>query len=121
MAEAVRTKRVYEPADPGDGARVLVDRIWPRGLRKEDAALTLWLKEIAPSTALRHWFGHRPERWDEFRRRYGEELDRNPDAVARLRELAKGGPVTLLFAAHDAERSNAAALAEYLRRHERRG
>jgi len=118
MTAEIRAKRIYDPAHPADGARVLVDRIWPRGVRKEAAALTLWLKEIAPSNALRQWFGHAPERWDEFRHRYHEELDRNTEAVRRLRELSGAGCLTLLFAAQDRERNNAVALAAYLRARE---
>jgi uncharacterized protein YeaO (DUF488 family) len=107
-------KRVYDPPSGGDGQRVLVDRVWPRGLTKDKAELTLWLKEIAPSTELRKWFGHDPERWDEFRRRYRAELDGNDAAVAELRSLLKKGKVTLLYGAHDETHNNAVALAEYL-------
>lgn len=114
MTTEIRAKRIYDPPEPTDGARVLVDRIWPRGVRKEAVALTLWLKEIAPSTALRQWFGHAPERWDEFRHRYAAELDNNIEGVRRLRDLASGGRLTLLFAARDLEHNNAVALAEYL-------
>jgi uncharacterized protein YeaO (DUF488 family) len=120
MSVEIRSKRIYDPADPADGARVLVDRIWPRGMAKDAATLALWLKEIAPSTALRQWFGHEPERWDEFCRRYREELDANGEAVRRLRNLAGEGRLTLLFAANDRERNNAVALADYLRLEERR-
>ncbi|HEU4617813.1 MAG TPA: DUF488 domain-containing protein [Gammaproteobacteria bacterium] len=116
MAERldIRTKRVYDPPDAADGARVLVDRVWPRGVRKESAKLALWLKEIAPSTELRRWFGHDPERWEEFRRRYRAELERNGEAVARLRELAKRGRVTLVYSARDTEHNQAVALADFL-------
>lgn len=120
MSVEIRTKRIYEAADLADGARVLVDRIWPRGMAKEAAALTLWLKEIAPSTALRQWFGHQPERWDEFCRRYRGELDANGEAVKTLRDLAVERRLTILFAADDRERNNAAVLADYMRREERR-
>jgi uncharacterized protein YeaO (DUF488 family) len=114
----LQIKRVYEaPAPaPGDGRRVLVDRVWPRGLRKERLADALWLKEIAPSTALRQWFGHRPERWTEFRKRYARELNANPQAVAQLRALMKRGTVTLLYGARDTEHNQAVALARYLAR-----
>lgn len=115
MTADFRIKRIYAPIDPTDGARILVDRLWPRGIQKQAAALTLWLREIAPSAALRRWFGHDPERWDEFRRRYREELDRNVETVDRLATLSRTGPVTLLFAARDQERNDAVALAEYMR------
>lgn len=95
-------------------ASVLVDRIWPRGIAKKEAALTLWLKEIAPSDALRKWFGHEPERWAEFQKRYRAELDANGDAVAQLRNLSREGKVTLLYGAHDEAHNNAVALAGYL-------
>ncbi|TXL70906.1 DUF488 domain-containing protein [Vineibacter terrae] len=111
----LRIKRAYDPPDTEDGARVLVDRLWPRGLSKEHAALTLWLKEIAPSTALRQWFGHDPARWMEFRRRYSAELMDNQDAVARLGDLLKAGRVTLVYGAHDAQHNQAVALAEHMR------
>ena len=113
----IRIKRAYEPADKDDGARVLVDRLWPHGLSKERAALTLWLKEIAPSEELRKWFGHDPERWKEFVHRYRAELGHNEAAVAQLRELSEEGRVTLLYAAHDSEHNNAVALAAYLQEH----
>jgi uncharacterized protein YeaO (DUF488 family) len=117
MSRKIRTKRVYEPPAAEDGTRVLVDRMWPRGISKADAALDHWFKDIAPSAALRKWFGHKPERWTEFRKRYARELDDNPDAVAALRAMLKRGAVTLLFAAHDAERNNAEALRQYLVSH----
>jgi uncharacterized protein YeaO (DUF488 family) len=111
---SLRTKRIYELADPADGQRVLVDRLWPRGVSKAAAGLDLWLKAIAPSDDLRHWFGHDPELWVEFQARYAAELDANPDAVAELRALMAKGPVTLVYAAHDTEHNNALALAAYL-------
>ncbi len=113
-ATEIRIKRAYDPPEPEDGARVLVDRLWPRGLRKEAAALTLWLKDIAPSAALRQWFGHDPSRWDEFVRRYRAELGGNQEAVGRLADLLRQQTVTLLYAAHDQEHNNARALALYL-------
>ena len=113
----IRIKRVYDPPDEADGTRVLVDRLWPRGLRKENATLTLWLKEIAPSPELRKWFGHDPARWTEFSRRYRAELERNDEAVARLADLSKRGPLTLLYAAHDTLHNHAPVLAAYLRDH----
>ena len=88
-ASHVRLKRAYEPAAPDDGVRVLVDRLWPRGLRKADAAIDRWMKDIAPSTELRQWFGHDPERWPEFHRRYARELQQQAVAVDELRELAR--------------------------------
>jgi uncharacterized protein YeaO (DUF488 family) len=111
----LRLQRIYEPPHPDDGARVLVDGLWPRGVTKDKAALTLWLKAIAPSNALRQWYDHDPAKWDEFRRRYGQELDANTAPVAQLREIIAAGPTTLLFAAHDSDHSNAAALADYLK------
>ncbi|TPK69341.1 DUF488 domain-containing protein [Mesorhizobium sp. B2-4-19] len=114
MAFDLMVKRIYEPPAADDGQRVLVDRIWPRGVSKEHAALALWLKEIAPSDALRKWFGHEPERWAEFQKRYRVELDRNDEAVTQLRDLLRAGKVTLLYGAHDEAHNNAVALAEYL-------
>jgi uncharacterized protein YeaO (DUF488 family) len=111
----LRIKRVYEPAADGDGQRVLVDGVWPRGVTKQDAALDLWLKEIAPSTGLRKWFGHDPERWEEFQRRYRAELAENEPAVAQLLRLLKAGPVTLLYGAHDVAHNQAVVLADYIR------
>jgi uncharacterized protein YeaO (DUF488 family) len=116
-AADIRIKRVYDPPDDADGTRVLVDRLWPRGLRKENAAFTLWLKEIAPSPALRKWFGHDPVRWMEFSRRYRAELTRNDETVARVADLSKHGPLTLLYAAHDTAHNHALVLAAYLRDH----
>jgi uncharacterized protein YeaO (DUF488 family) len=113
----IRIKRVYDPTDKDDGTRVLVDRLWPRGLRKEEAALTLWLKEIAPSPELRKWFGHDPARWTEFGDRYHAELAGNDAAVVRLTDLLKRGPVTLVYAAHDTAHNHAVVLGSYLREH----
>ncbi len=117
----IRIKRVYDPPDAFDGARVLVDRLWPRGLGKVNAALTCWLKEIAPSPGLREWFGHDSARYREFARRYRAELEGNEDEVARLEFLVKQGPVTLLYAAHDEAHNHALILAEYLCNHIERG
>jgi uncharacterized protein YeaO (DUF488 family) len=114
-APDIRVKRIYEPPDAKDGARVLVDRLWPRGARKDSAKLTLWLKDIAPSDDLRRWFGHDPARFVEFSRRYRAELSANKDTVGRMDELVQAGPVTLLYAAHDEEHNNARVLAEYLK------
>lgn len=116
----MKLKRVYDAPQDGDGQRVLVDRVWPRGLSKSDAKVDLWLKDIAPSTALRKWFGHDPARWAAFRARYFEELDENPQAVAELRRKLRGGKVTLLYAARDASYNNAVALREYLARPRRK-
>jgi uncharacterized protein YeaO (DUF488 family) len=113
---ALRIKRVYEPAEDGDGQRVLVDGIWPRGMTRQAAALDLWLKDIAPSAALRKWFGHEPARWPEFQRRYRTELAENEAAVARLRTLLKAGPVTLLYGARDVEHNQAVVLLDYIRK-----
>ena len=111
---SVRIKRIYEPAGKDDGLRVLVDRLWPRGVSKARAKVDQWLKEVAPSDALRKKFHHDPAKWDEFRSRYFKELAREPDAVAQLKRDARRGPVTLLFAARDEVHNNAAALKEYL-------
>ena len=110
----IKLKRVYEPASRTDGTRILVDRLWPRELRKEDAAIDHWSKELAPSTALRQWFGHEPERWKEFRKRYKAELAQQPETLAKLRGFARKGPITLLFAAHDELRNNAVVVHELL-------
>lgn len=108
-------KRVYEPADEGDGFRVLVDRLWPRGESKERAAVDLWLKDAAPSTELRKWFNHEVEKWDEFRRRYVEELKANPGAVEEFRKAVKGKrTVTLLYGAKDEAHNQAVVLKEFL-------
>jgi uncharacterized protein YeaO (DUF488 family) len=120
MSEAapeIRVKRIYEPPDTRDGARVLVDRLWPRGVRKDEAKLTLWLKEVAPSDDLRRWFGHDPARFAEFARRYRAELSGNQEAISQLKDLVKAGPLTLLYAAHDEEDNNARVLADYLKAH----
>lgn len=112
----IAIKRVYDEPEPQDGTRVLVDRLWPRGISKERAHIDAWLKDLAPSNELRKWFGHEPEKFAEFRRRYEAEL-RSEEAQAALRQLedkAKQGPLTLVFAAHDIEHNNAVVLREYL-------
>ncbi len=114
-AAEIRIKRVYDAPDVGDGTRVLVDRLWPRGLRREKTALTYSLKEVAPSTELRKWFGHDPTRYAEFARRYRAELAHNKDTVARLTAFLKQGRLTLLYAAHDQKHNHALVLAAYLR------
>ena len=107
-------KRVYDPADPEDGSRVLVDRVWPRGIRREALAAELWLPEAAPSTELRRWFNHDPERWLEFRHRYWAELDDRSETVHQLLALAAVRGLTLLYSARDREHNQAAALRDYL-------
>lgn len=113
----IKLKRVYLAPANTDGCRVLVDRLWPRGLSKQKAAVDLWLRDIAPSTALRRWYGHEPERWPEFRRRYTAELKRQKAALAALRALLKEhAVVTLLFSSKEERLNNAAALKIYLRK-----
>jgi uncharacterized protein YeaO (DUF488 family) len=107
-------KRVYDTPGPSDGLRILVVRLWPRGLSRDKAAVDHWLKEVAPSTDLRRWFAHEPGRWAEFRRRYFAELDRNPEQVAELRKIVGRRTATLLFAAKDVEHNNARGLRDYL-------
>jgi uncharacterized protein YeaO (DUF488 family) len=111
---SVAIKRVYEPVSPKDGYRILVDRLWPRGLSKDRAAVDLWLKDIAPSTELRRWFGHDPSKWDEFRRKYSAELATHAEDVAQIRKLAKRRRVTLVYGARDTERNDAVVLLGYL-------
>lgn len=112
----MQVKRVYEPPSGDDGIRVLVDRLWPRGLSKPRAAVDLWLKDLAPSVRLRRWFNHDPSRWAEFKQRYAEELDAKKAAVAALLGATRRGRVTLLFGARDHEHNNAVALYSYLTR-----
>lgn len=112
---SVRIKRIYEPASASDGTRVLVDRLWPRGISRFDAQIASWLKDVAPSNELRRWFGHDPERWDEFRRRYRAELKGNA-ALKELRALVKSKRVTLVYGAHDEAHNQAVVLAALLRR-----
>ena len=117
MPPDIRVRRVYDPPSPGDGARVLVDRIWPRGLRKDAARLDLWAKDVAPSTGLRQWYGHDPAKFAEFRRRYLDELSGGAQRkeLGHLRALASAGPLTLLTATRNVEQSQAAVLARLLR------
>jgi len=110
----VHVKRAYEPPEAGDGYRVLVDRLWPRGLSKEAAKIDVWLKELAPSAGLRSWFGHDVERWNEFRERYWQELEEQQAALEALAGRANDGRVTLVYAARDTEHNNAVALCDYL-------
>ena len=113
-AANIKLKRAYNPPSPDDGTRVLVDRLWPRGISKQKAALDRWMKEIAPSTELRKWFDHDPKRWTEFRRRYAEELREHPDLVAELRSFARQGRITLVYAAHDETHNDAVVLRDVL-------
>jgi uncharacterized protein YeaO (DUF488 family) len=112
--ENVKLKRAYDPPASGDGKRVLIDRLWPRGLSKEKAALDQWIKDIAPSAELRKWFGHDPARWDEFRRRYAAEVHQHSDLLEKLRSLARTGTLTLVYSAHDEEHNNAMELRELI-------
>ena len=110
----IRLKRAYEPPEKHDGTRLLVERLWPRGLTKEKAGIDEWFKEVAPSQELRKWYGHDPEKWEDFRRRYLKELRGNADEVDRLRARVKEGPVTFVYAAKDEKRNSALLLKEYL-------
>ena len=113
----IQIRRIYQPAAAGEGIRVLVDRVWPRGITKHDAHIDHWLKDIAPSTKLREWFGHDPARFDEFRRRYVAELEHNDPVVNQLREIAHEHKVTLLYGAHDESHNQAVVLADFLSHH----
>lgn len=110
----LEVKRIYEPSESSDGYRVLVDRVWPRGLSKQNADIDLWLKDVAPSTELRQWFGHQPRRWDAFRRRYFDELDEMPETLAVIQDKLRKGNVTLVYSARDEAHNQAVALREYL-------
>lgn len=114
----INTKRAYDPPAPADGARYLVDRVWPRGVKREVLDLAGWQKEAAPSGALRKWFGHDPARWEEFLQRYDQELDANPEGWQPLLDAARQGTLTLVYGARDTEHNQAVALKAYL---ERRG
>ncbi|HEY7746869.1 MAG TPA: DUF488 domain-containing protein [Desulfuromonadales bacterium] len=111
---AIRVKRVYDPPDRNDGCRVLVDRLWPRGVGKEEGRIDEWCREIAPSDELRKWFGHDPDKWTGFRQRYFAELEQKEELVAELAEKARGGSLTLVFGAKDEKHNNAVALRDYL-------
>ena len=113
-ASRVKLKRAYEAPADDDGTRVLIDRLWPRGVRKQDAALDLWLKELGPSTELRKWFGHDPARCDEFRTRYAAELAQKTELMAQLREFAHQGVLTLVYSAHDQQHNDAVVLRSLL-------
>src|SRR5574337_951399 len=113
-AVMIQVKRVYEPPTPDDGTRFLVDRLWPRGIKKEDLRVDQWVKGVAPSDALRLWFAHDPGKWNEFRRRYFAELDGKPDVWLPIVDVARQGNVTLLYSARDTQHNNAVALKEYV-------
>jgi uncharacterized protein YeaO (DUF488 family) len=117
----IHLKRAYDAPSKQDGRRILVERLWPRGVTKSKAAIDLWLKDIAPSPDLRRWFNHEPEKWPEFQRRYREELKANPEPVAELRRLVREGPVTFVYAAKDEERNSAVLLKQFLTRSGSRG
>lgn len=110
----IRLKRAYDPADESDGIRYLVERLWPRGVKKAELRLDGWLKNAAPSTDLRKWFSHDPEKWADFQRRYFAELDRDPAAWSLILNAARHGRVTLVYSSHDTEHNNAVALKHYL-------
>lgn len=110
----IKIKRIYDPASPKDGKRILIDRLWPRGIKKDDAKIDEWLKDIAPSNELRQWFSHDPSKWEEFKRRYKKELKNKSEMLEMIREKAKISTITLLFAAKDIEHNNAVVLKEIL-------
>ena len=116
----ITLKRAYEPVSHSDGARLLVERLWPRGVSKAKLRVDAWLKEAGPSTELRKWFSHEPEKWDEFRRRYFRELDSRPEAWQRIVSAARRGRVTLVYSSHDTQHNNAVALQEYVQAKARR-
>src|SRR5262245_30531375 len=111
----IALKRAYDPVSRADGTRFLVERLWPRGVSKEKLRADAWLKEVGPSTELRRWFSHDPDKWDEFRRRYRRELDAHPEAWQPILSAARQGPVTLVYSSHDTEHNNAVALQDYLK------
>ena len=115
----IRLKRVYEEPSRADGLRVLVDRLWPRGLSKERAAVHIWLREVAPSPELRKWFGHDPAKWKQFQRRYLKELEDKDDLVRQLRQRSREGTITLVYAARDEQHNAAVALKGFLERRKR--
>lgn len=114
MTDVVRIKRIYDAPETSDGARVLVDRLWPRGVRKSEARLDQWMKALAPSNDLRRWFAHDPERWDVFRKRYRDELAQHPEMLTELLGYCRRSPVTLLYASRDTEHNQAVVLKEVL-------
>jgi len=113
---SISLKRAYEAPSRSDGCRILVERLWPRGVSKQDARIDLWPKEAAPSTELRRWFAHDPEKWKAFKRRYFAELKKRPEALAPIRERVEAGPVTFVFASRELRFNNAVALKEYVER-----
>lgn len=113
----IRIKRAYDKHEPDDGVRILVERLWPRGLSKKDAQVDEWLKEVAPSTKLRKWYSHDPGKWQEFTRRYFQELDKNPDAVKKLLDITEGNVVTFVYSSREKEFNSARALKDYLEGH----
>ena len=115
IRDMLQLKRAYEPATASDGKRILVDRLWPRGVRKANAAIDEWMREIAPSAGLRRWFGHEPKKWSEFRRRYKRELREHEDLLSGLASLASRGRVTLVFGARDEQHNDAVVLAAVIR------
>lgn len=117
---SIKLKRAYDAATVDDGVRYLVERLWPRGVKKEALHVAAWLKDVAPSDQLRRWFAHDPQKWDEFRRRYFKELDENPEAWAPLHDAARHDTLTLVYSARDTEHNNAVALKEYLEAHSRK-
>lgn len=114
VARSIKLKRAYERPATSDGTRVLIDRLWPRGLKKADAAIDRWIKDVSPSTTLRKWFGHDPDRWQEFKKRYVAEIRKHPEPLAELRDLVREGPVTLVYSAHDELHNNALVLKSIL-------
>ena len=116
----IKLKRVYEEEAPDDGVRYLIERLWPRGIKKESLHIDAWLKDAGPSTELRKWFSHDPEKWDAFRRRYFRELDSRPEAWQRIVSAARRGRVTLVYSSHDTHHNNAVALQEYVQAKARR-
>lgn len=111
---SLHIKRVYDPSDDSDGKRILVDRLWPRGLSKTEARVDIWLKEVAPSPVLRRWFGHDPEKWTEFRRRYRDELEKNSEAVDALKKEIGRATATILYGAKDSEHNHAIVLKDFI-------
>jgi uncharacterized protein YeaO (DUF488 family) len=114
MPISIRIKRVYDPSSPQDGLRILVDRLWPRGLSKEKAKVDLWLREIAPSNELRKWYGHEPDKWTEFKKKYLKEIEEKKAEFELLRKKARQGTVTFLFSSREEKLNNAAALKEFV-------
>ncbi len=110
----IKIKRIYDPASPDDGKRIYIDRLWPRGMKKEEVKMDEWLKEVSPSDSLRKWFGHDPAKYEEFKRRYAKELEKHSETLERIRQEGKKKTVTLLFSAKDIEHNNATVMQEIL-------